>query len=115
MEFESLIFDIDGTLWDTRAMVAEGYNEQLESEGLGHLAVRVEDLTPLFGKVAEDLANVLFAALPQPERMPLMVRCMDHERRAAPDRAGGPGHPVQKDRGADQRSLCFGCHRRRRY
>ena len=79
MEFESLIFDIDGTLWDTRAMVAEGYNEQLESEGLGHLAVRVEDLTPLFGKVAEDLANVLFAALPQPERMPLMVRCMDHE------------------------------------
>ena len=26
MNYESLIFDIDGTLWDSRALVAEGYN-----------------------------------------------------------------------------------------
>ena len=25
----SLIFDIDGTLWDSRALVAEGYNIQI--------------------------------------------------------------------------------------
>ena len=30
MNYESLIFDIDGTLWDSRALVAEGYNIQLE-------------------------------------------------------------------------------------
>ena len=30
MKFESLIFDIDGTLWDSRALVAEGYNIQLK-------------------------------------------------------------------------------------
>ena len=34
MRFESLIFDIDGTLWDSRALVAEGYNQQLRQEGL---------------------------------------------------------------------------------
>ena len=34
MRFESLIFDIDGTLWDSRALVAEGYNLQLRDEGL---------------------------------------------------------------------------------
>lgn len=28
MEFESLIFDIDGTLWDSRGLVAESYNER---------------------------------------------------------------------------------------
>ena len=79
MEFESLIFDIDGTLWDTRGLVAESYNEQLCTEGLEHLQVRTEDMTPLFGKVAKDLADVLFAALPEEERMPLIERCMDHE------------------------------------
>ena len=79
MEFESLIFDIDGTLWDTRGLVAEGWNEQLRKEGLDGLCMTVDQLTPLFGKVAKDLADVLFAALPEAERMPLMERCLDHE------------------------------------
>ena len=48
---ESLIFDIDGTLWDSRALVAEGYNIQLEREGLQHLFLTEEILRPLFGKV----------------------------------------------------------------
>lgn len=79
MELESLIFDIDGTLWDSRGLVADGWNARLRIEGLDHLCMTVEDLTPLFGKVAEDLANVLYAALPQEERMPLMERCMEYE------------------------------------
>ena len=79
MEFESLIFDIDGTLWDTRALVADGYNEQLCSEGLNHLQVKLEDLTPLFGKVQKDLADALFPMLPEAERMALIERCMNHE------------------------------------
>ena len=79
MEFESLIFDIDGTLWDSRGLVAEGWNARLRMEGLDRLCMSVEDLTPLFGKTAKDLADVLFAALPEEERMPLMDRCMDHE------------------------------------
>ena len=43
MRVESLIFDIDGTLWDSRALVAEGYNIQLRSEGLAHLCVTAKD------------------------------------------------------------------------
>ena len=80
MEFESLIFDIDGTLWDSRALVAEGYNIQLHAEGLDHLFVNADMLKPLFGKVREEIANVLFASLPEAERDPLMIRCMDSER-----------------------------------
>ena len=80
MKFESLIFDIDGTLWDSRALVAEGYNIQLHAEGLDHLFVNADMLRPLFGKVREEIANVLFASLPEAERDPLMIRCMDAER-----------------------------------
>ena len=51
MQYESLIFDIDGTLWDSRELVAEGYNAQLRKEGMEHLCVDAERLKTLFGKV----------------------------------------------------------------
>ena len=79
MTYESLIFDIDGTLWDSRALVAAGYNAQLEKEGLSHLCVTVEILTGLFGKTTEEIGQILFASFPQPERLPLIKRCMQSE------------------------------------
>ena len=79
MTYESLIFDIDGTLWDSRALVAEGYNIQLRSEGLDHLCVTAEDFLPLFGKVMTEIADVIFASIPVPERYMLMDRCMATE------------------------------------
>lgn len=79
MNYESLILDIDGTLWDSRALVAEGFNLQLTEEGYGHLCVDVDDLTPLFGKVMQDLADTLLATVSKEERYDLMIRCMERE------------------------------------
>jgi phosphoglycolate phosphatase len=79
MKVESLIFDIDGTLWDSRALVAEGYNIQLRREGYDHLCVTAEDFIPLFGKVMTEIADVIFEELPPEIRYPLMERCMDTE------------------------------------
>ena len=97
MEFESLIFDIDGTLWDSRAMVAEGYNIQLHKEGLDHLAVTRDDLTPLFGKVKEELADALFGSISQPERYDLINRCMDMERKHMAASECAIGFPAVKE------------------
>ena len=94
MKYESLIFDIDGTLWDSRALVAEGYNIQLRSEGLEHLCVTAEDFLPLFGKVMTEIADVIFASIPEPERYALMERCMATENEYLhrnPCRIGYPG------------------------
>ena len=79
MNYESLIFDIDGTLWDSRALVAEGYNAQLKKEGMEHLCVDAERLKTLFGKVMTEIADALFESLPQEERYPLLERCMESE------------------------------------
>ena len=79
MTYESLIFDIDGTLWDSRALVAEGYNIQLKKEGLAHLCVTAEDLKPLFGKVMTEIADANLASINPKDRYDLMERCMDTE------------------------------------
>jgi len=89
MNYESLILDIDGTLWDSRALVADGFNLQLTEEGYPHLCVTVEDLTPLFGKVMQDLADTLLASIPKEKRYDLMIRCMEREHSYM------AGHPCQ--------------------
>ena len=94
MNYESLILDIDGTLWDSRSLVAEGFNLQLTEEGYPHLCVTVDDLTPLFGKVMEDLADTLLATVPKEQRYDLMIRCMEREHaymKEQPCQVGYPG------------------------
>lgn len=87
MTVKSIIFDIDGTLWDSRQQVAEGYNQQLMAEGLPHLCVTAEQLKFLFGKTMTEIADILFQELPAAERYGLMERCMSREN----------GHILQSD------------------
>ena len=97
MEFESLIFDIDGTLWDSRALVAEGYNIQLRAEGLDHLCTNAEVLKSLFGKVMTEIGDSLFASIPVPERYELMERCMATENRYLEENPCKIGYPHVKE------------------
>ena len=93
MNVESLIFDIDGTLWDSRSLVAEGYNIQLRREGLDHLCVTAEDLLPLFGKVMTEIADVIFGEVAPEQRYALMERCMDTENRYLHEDPCNIGYP----------------------
>ena len=97
MNYESLIFDIDGTLWDSRALVAEGYNIQLKQEGLDHLCVTAEDLKPLFGKVMTEIADVILATIPEEKRYDLMERCMATENQYLHDNPCEIGYPGVRD------------------
>lgn len=97
MKYESLIFDIDGTLWDSRALVAEGYNIQLHKEGLDRLAVNAEMFLPLFGKVMTEIADVIFPEFPPQERYALMERCMDTENQYLAENPCHIGYPNLKE------------------
>lgn len=97
MNCESLIFDIDGTLWDSRALVAEGYNIQLKREGLDHLCVDAETLKALFGKVMTEIADQLFASIPKEDRYDLMERCMATENQHLYDSPCKIGYPKVRE------------------
>lgn len=79
MKYESIIFDIDGTLWDSRALIAEGYNIQLRKEGLHHLQTNEEVLLRLFGRTMSDIADNLFPEISPEQRYALMDRCIASE------------------------------------
>ena len=93
MTYESLIFDIDGTLWDSRELVAQGYNIQLRAEGLEKYCVTAQDLKPLFGRVMTEIADALFPFLPEGERYGLMERCMATENQFLHDNPCHIGYP----------------------
>ena len=76
MKPESLIFDIDGTLWDSRGIIAEGYNEVLRREGHPELCVDADFLKTVFGKTMSDIADIMLSPNPVPQRYELMERCM---------------------------------------
>ena len=90
---DSLIFDIDGTLWDSRAIVAEGYNLELKDEGLERYTVTAEGLKSLFGKTMTEIADALFPDQPESIRYPLMERCMAREDRYLAQNSCHIGYP----------------------
>ena len=94
---ESLIFDIDGTLWDSRALVAEGYNIQLRREGMSDRFVTAETLRPLFGKVMTEIADALFGDLAPADRYSLMERCMATENQYLHENECPIGYPKVKE------------------
>ena len=76
---KSLIFDIDGTLWDSRAIVAKGYNDYLLEIGRQDLQVDAEYLKTLFGKTMTEIADIMLDSIPVPQRYDVMLGCMDRE------------------------------------
>lgn len=74
---ESIIFDVDGTLWDSVSLVAKGWNVGLARLGLPQDCTE-ERIRPLFGKTMDEIAAILIP-LPTPEerraRMEFIMEC----------------------------------------
>ena len=98
MKPESLIFDIDGTLWDSRALIAEGYNLVLREAGHEELCVTPEDLKRLFGKTMSEIADLMLAPIPVPERYDLMEKCISTGEAQLYDNPCDIGYPKVKEK-----------------
>ncbi len=76
---KGIIFDVDGTLWDSTKEVAIAWNKVLQEEWEGHEILTVEGLQKEFGKPMEAIAESLFPELPEKERMELLGKMMVYE------------------------------------
>lgn len=74
-----LIFDMDGTLWDSSDQVAAAWTEKLRELGYGDIVITSEAMTRVMGLTMDKLADILFEKMPREERMPALDACGEYE------------------------------------
>lgn len=77
---QGIIFDVDGTLWDSSRQVAESWNVVLK-EQYPHIKkeVTLQDMYDNMGKAMDEFARDLFPDLSPEEGEQVMARCMEYE------------------------------------
>ncbi len=85
---DSIIFDVDGTLWDSTKSVAESWNKAIREHSSLNLTLEPVSLSRVFGKTMTEIADALFPDLSVKERMELLDVCFDEENRYLEDHPG---------------------------
>lgn len=79
MTFDGLIFDVDGTIWDTTSVVAKAWNISIDKAAPKEKHVTAEILKGQFGKPMDVIADNLFPKLSRQEKDKLMDICCEEE------------------------------------
>lgn len=79
MKVESLIFDMDGTLWDSAANVAASWTEVLEKQKDIDRVVTESDIQSVMGLPMDEIAARLFSEVSPARQMEIMDACGDYE------------------------------------
>lgn len=73
-----VIFDLDGTLWDSAENVAISWNHVAEQEGKP-IRVTAEDIHRVMGMTMDEIANTLMAEFDVEMRSDIFNKCSDYE------------------------------------
>lgn len=76
---DSIIFDLDGTLWDSRKTVSKSWSKVLQEVKYGQGEVTEDDLKKTMGLQIKDIAARLFDYLDEAKQMELILKCCDRE------------------------------------
>ena len=85
---DGIIFDIDGTLWDSTDPVAASWNRSIREYSSLDLTINADILSGLFGKTMTEIGNTLFPGMPEEEKEHLLNICMEQENRYLEDHPG---------------------------
>ena len=69
---KGIIFDLDGTLWDSSEQVAASWNVALKRHPELSVPVTGQTFRGLMGKTLPEIARILFPALSEPERLRIL-------------------------------------------
>ena len=72
---KGLIFDMDGTLWDSAENVAVSWNIAIKESGMIERVLTTADIQGVMGKTMDKIADALFPELSKEDRMTLLEAC----------------------------------------
>ena len=76
---DSIIFDVDGTLWDSTDDVAKAWTDYLRQKEQIDLTITAGQLKTLFGKPLAEIAALVFPEYPENEQLRLIDGCCEAE------------------------------------
>lgn len=76
---DSIIFDVDGTLWDSTDVVAKALTDYLRQKEQIDLTITAGQLKTLFGKPLAEIAALVFPEYPENEQLRLIDGCCEAE------------------------------------
>ena len=78
---DSIIFDVDGTIWDSTQSVADSWNIAIKEHSDLALTLEPVSLSRVFGRTMTEIADAVFPGLEPAERMKLLDFCFEEENR----------------------------------
>ena len=72
---QGIIFDMDGTLWDSTEKITESWNLAIKESGMLKKTLSLEDVQSVMGKTMNTIADILFTELEEKERYELLEKC----------------------------------------
>ena len=78
---DSIIFDVDGTLWDSTEIVAKAWTKVLAEQTDLHMVITSARLHQLFGQTLPDIARQLFPDETTERQLELIDLCCEEEHR----------------------------------
>lgn len=78
---KAILFDLDGTLWDSGETVIAAWNDVLISLGMEKYTKTVDDMHTYMGKTLPAIAEMVMPDVPEKRRMEILNACCEEEQK----------------------------------
>lgn len=85
---DSILFDLDGTLWDAVASITKIWNKGINGDDAVKTPLTEEDVRSIMGLNTKEIGNALFPYLSEKKQWDLMLKCGKAEQQLLPQTGG---------------------------